>query len=63
MTPTTGEQRHKSRKWDVKYLLEDLWSVDTDDTFCKIFTKEAKKGIQNLLLYYYLYKKKIQVSP
>ena len=35
----------------MKDLLEELWEADPDEPFCKIFTRETKKVIQNLLRY------------
>ena len=51
MTHNTREKINKARKEDAEHLLYELWDAEPDETFYKIFTRETKKGIQNLLLH------------
>ena len=32
-------------KENMKYLLKEIWDVDSDDHFCKIFARETKNGV------------------
>ena len=34
----------------MKHLLEELWHVNPDEPFYNVFTRENKRGIQNMLV-------------
>ena len=48
MTPASVSNREKRRtenKEDIEHLLEEIQDFNPDETFYKIFSREAKKGI------------------
>ena len=52
MAPTTRSNKYKRRlenKEHIKNLLEEVWDFDPDENFSKIFSREAKKGIQDVI--------------
>ena len=38
-----------ANKEDLRHILEKLWDHKTDKTFCKIVSRDSKKGINGLL--------------
>ena len=46
---TTREQRNQAIKEYIKNLLEEIWDFEPDETFCKTFSREAKKSIHRVL--------------
>ena len=48
-TAVTRSTRNAALKEDVKYLLEELWGIEEDDMFYKIFTKDAKRGAHKFI--------------
>ena len=48
----TRSRRKAALKEDVKHLLEELWDVEEDETFYKIFTRETKKGMHKFINFY-----------
>ena len=52
MAPTTRSNRDKRRaenQEDINHLLEEVWGLDPEETFYKIFSRESKKGIQDVI--------------
>ena len=52
MDPATRSNIQKRRtetQEDIKHLLEEIQDFDPDETFYKIFSREAKKGIQDVI--------------
>ena len=48
MAPETRNKRAEralATQEDIKHLLEEVWNYAPQDTFYKIFKKEANKGI------------------
>ena len=44
MAPELGSKREKiwaENQEDIKHLLEEVWDFDPEETFCKIFSKQA----------------------
>ena len=39
------EKRRAENQEDIKHLLEEIWDYDPDNTFYKIFSREANTGI------------------
>ena len=46
---SSRENRRAENQEDIKHLLKEVWYFDLDETFCKIFSIEAKKGIQDVI--------------
>ena len=49
MAPTTREQRKIKVEEDAKHFLDEIWDFDPDESFCKMFIRENKKGIWKIL--------------
>ena len=50
MAPELRSKREKRRvetKEDIRHLLEEIYDFDPEETFYKIFSKQAIKGIQD----------------
>ena len=72
MAPVTRSNREKRRteiQEEIKHLLEEAWDFNPDETFHKIFFREAKKGIQEVVdmskkeLKEFKWREKMVISP
>ena len=45
---TSREQRNQAIKEDINHILEEIWYSLPDEPFCKIFSREAKKGMRKV---------------
>ena len=43
-TRSKKAERAQAIQEDIKHLLEEVWDYDPQDTFYKIFKREARKG-------------------
>ena len=43
------EKRRAENQEDIKHLLGGVWDFDPDETFHKIFSRESKKGVQEVI--------------
>ena len=43
------EKRREETKEDIKNLLREVWDFDPEETFYKIFSRQASKGIQDAI--------------
>ena len=50
MSNSTKSRRQAALKEDVKHLLEELWDAEETDALHRIFARESRRGIQNVLL-------------
>ena len=46
---SNGEKRSAENREGIKHFLEDVWDFDSDETFYNIFSKESKKGVQDVI--------------
>ena len=44
-TRSNKAERAQATQEDAKHLLEEVWDYDPQDTFYKIFKREARKGM------------------
>ena len=43
------EKRRSKTKEDIKNLIEEVWGFGLDETFYKIFSRQASKGTQDVI--------------
>ena len=44
-TRSKEADRAQATQEDTKHLLEEVWNINPQDTFCKVFKREARRGM------------------